>query len=125
MLRGEKHISAFLDVIPKSGQIPEEIIPEQQFAPYVRQGLLSRFQKDFFSQGEIIRCVCFTSKGEEWRAACYLWIQTEIFLDKRAPDQSDDIMIGRLLGYSEADIKDFIEHQKIMISYRTADTEHL
>ena len=110
MLAGEKVFAAFSDVVPESGEIIEEIIPEQAFAPYVAEGKFIRIAKDFVDPGDgmVVRYVCFTVPGEEWRAQTYLWIREQIRSGKMPYDNACDVIIGRLLGYSEEDIQEFI-----------------
>lgn len=113
MLRGEKHLALFYDVVKPGYQTPETIIPEQAFAPHVANGSVLRFEKHFpVKDGRPVRYVCFTSPQESWRA--------EAFFQARSRSVFDDAyeyLVGRLLGYADADIEHFIEHSK---SFRAA-----
>ncbi len=109
MLSGKKPMAAFGDVIPENGVIPEEIIPEKAFAPYVQNGDFYYLKSEVTdTDNDIIRYVCFTLPGEEWRAKAYIWLRTSIHHRVIPCDRACDIMIGRLLGYNEKDIAEFI-----------------
>lgn len=111
MLAGEKKLAVFHDALPPDGaEIPEEIIPEKAFAPYVAEGAMTRIAEDIRAQktGDTIRYVCFTLPGEEWRARTFLWMRRQTFSGRRPADKTDDIFTGRLLGYDESDIEKFI-----------------
>jgi hypothetical protein len=110
MLAGEKPMAAFGDVVPLSGLILEGIIPENAFAPYVVQGRFLRFSQETKSvkDGKITRHVCFTQPNESWRAHAFLWLRKNMHEGLIPNDASCDIMIGRLLGYQESDIQEFI-----------------
>ena len=109
MLKGEKKLAAFGDSIPDEGEIAEEIIPENAFSPYVESGQIKRFERIFRSakHGHLIKNVCFTLPSEEWRAQTYLWLRESVHTDQMPYDNSIDVTIGRLLGYSEDDINEF------------------
>jgi hypothetical protein len=51
---------------------------------------------------------CFTLPGHEWRAEAYLWLRGMIHTQGLAADDTFEIIIGRLLGYEDQDIKEFI-----------------
>jgi hypothetical protein len=113
MLAGQKALAVFHDAYV--GQpIPEDIIPEQTFAPYVAQGKIRRFSEDIQIQKDksIVRCVCFTLPREEWRAEFFLWLKREIYSGRIAHDSSHEFIIGSLLGYSADDITHFLDHKK-------------
>lgn len=113
MLTGVKKLASFTDVIPSNGIIAEEIIPEVAFAPYVQANKILRIAKEFKNNGtnHVIRCVCFTLPGQEWRAHCLLWMKERLFSGIKS-DDADTVFEGRLLGYSEADIQSFLNHKK-------------
>ena len=74
MLAVEKHLAVFCDAIGKDGTVPEEIIPEQAFAPDVESGEILRFCSEEYepSHKVTIRRVFFATPGNEWRAqACW------------------------------------------------------
>ncbi len=109
MLAGEKSLAVFHDIVPADGLIPEEIIPEQAFAPYVAAGRVVRIVRDIrnVTSDDINRYVCFVLPGEEWRAEMFLWVREGIRADKFPYDDACDTIIGRLLGYTEDDIQKF------------------
>lgn len=110
MLAGEKSLAMFHDVIPEHGDIAEEIIPEQAFAPHVAAGQIKRFSKDIESarKGGVIRYVCFTLPNEEWRAEYILWFKSEFFSGRLDHDPAHDEIIGKLLSYTDEDIREFL-----------------
>lgn len=104
MLSGQKLCALFFDVIPENGKIPEEIIPEAAFAPYIAEGRFLRFSKESVTKtNRIVRYVCFTSPTEAWRADAIFWLSNH-------HDDAADIIIGRLLGYTEDQINAFLVH---------------
>jgi hypothetical protein len=110
MLARVKPFAAFGDVVPEIGTIPEEIIPEKAFSPYVEQGNILRFSRDIAGNktDEIMRYVCFCLPGEQWRADTYFWLRENMRNGKFPDDHACDRIIGRLLGYGEADIEEFV-----------------
>ncbi|MCB1533042.1 MAG: hypothetical protein KDJ35_09265 [Alphaproteobacteria bacterium] len=110
MLAGKKPLAMFHDLVPTSGTIPEEIIPEQAFAPHVTAGTIKRFAADFTNtrNGDTIRYVLFALPGAEWRAEFLLWLNREFYADRSAWNSAHDELTGKLLGYSDADIQDFL-----------------
>jgi hypothetical protein len=109
MLAGTKKLALFHDALTADETISEEIIPEKAFAPYVERGQIIRAAKDVHvSDGSIIRYVCFALPGEEWRMQFCLWLAEQRTLKLIPPDDACDIIVGRLLGYSEEDIEHFL-----------------
>ena len=110
MLAGEKSLAMFHDAVPESGNISEAIIPEKTFAPYVATGQIKRFAKDIPSKksGKAIRYVCFSITGQEWRAEFLLWLKEEVLSARIDHAPAHDEIIGRLLGYSDEDIQEFL-----------------
>lgn len=108
MLKGEKHFALFHDTIPADGHISEEIIPEKAFAPYISNGTMHRFCKDIDDGAHIVRYVCYTNTGNEWRAHAFLSFHEEAINGKRPFDDAYEYFVGRLLGYSEEDIADYL-----------------
>ena len=111
MLEGEKSLAMFHDALPASGEIAEEIIPEQAFAPHVAAGQIKRFSKDIENvrKGGVIRYVCFTLPGQEWRAEFLLWLKEETLSAHLDHSPAHDEIIGKLLGYSDDDIQEFLK----------------
>jgi len=114
MLAGRKHLAIFCEAIVEGKYIPEEIIPEKAFAPYVAKGALCRFSRDFLSPKlpYPARYVCFTTPRNEWRAEAFLEMHNECISGKRPFDDAHEFFVGRLLGYEDADIQHFINHFK-------------
>lgn len=110
MLKGEKHLSLFYDVLHENFINNEEIIPEQEFLPYVQNRTFSRHQKDILhrSQNMTVRYVCFTSKNNEWRAYDFFREHEECLSGKKPFDAQYEFFVGRLLGYSDEDIRHYI-----------------
>ncbi len=114
MLTGKKFLAAFGDIVPPTGQIDEAIIPEQKFSPYVKNGALRRFEKQLFS-GRLrqpMLYVCFVIPGHEWRAETFFGLREMVHSGEWPADDATDIIIGRLLGYSQEDIDHFIHKSK-------------
>lgn len=113
MLTGTKPMAMFFDYYVEDGSIPEEIIPETAFKPHVENGTFVRISRDFrdIKHNCLIRFVCFTRPDEVWRAQCVLWMKEGIYSGVRPALAGDNVLIGRLLGYAEEDIQDFIEHR--------------
>lgn len=109
MLNGTKKLAVFYDVVRPNKAIPEEIVPENQFAPHVRTRTII-CQEDTIhaaKTGDLMHYICFSLPGEEWRAATFFWIKRATLGGLRPGDIHDDIIIGRLLGYSEQEIASF------------------
>lgn len=117
MLAGDKPLAAFGDIIPNDGSIPEEIIPERQFAPYVENGTILRFENVINLPNKKLMYVCFTLSNEEWRAKTYMWLREQISLKALKYDDAHDWVFGRLLGYSDKDIQHFLDNQKKRRAY--------
>lgn len=111
ILDGQKHLAIFHDIVPDHGQIAEKIIPDQAYAPYVVSGKFIRKQKDFTvkKSGDTIRVVCFSTPDQTWRIDTVFWIKKQTYSGYLFPHNADDIMLGKLLGYTEKDIEDFIK----------------
>lgn len=112
MLAGKKHLAMFCEALVEGQDIPELIIPEKAFAPYVQNNVLSRISQDMAISKSpyLARHVFFTTKGQEWRAAAFLAMQAECLAGTRPFDEAHEFFVGRLLGYEESDIRHYIEH---------------
>ncbi|MCB1530012.1 MAG: hypothetical protein H6853_09060 [Rhodospirillales bacterium] len=110
MLAGDKKLAFFHDIIPAEGEIAEEIIPERAFAPYVQEGRLLRFAGDIPKTGsaDVLRFVCFTLPGEEWRAQFILWLKREWLGGRLEYNPAHEDIIGNLLGYDAQDIEEYL-----------------
>lgn len=112
MLAGEKRLAFFHDAVINGQDIPEEIIPENAFAPHVRSGEIIRLAADIPShKGDLIRYVCFTLPDEEWRAHFLLWLKTETHAGRLEHAPAHDEMIGKLLGYADQDVDEFLRNK--------------
>lgn len=110
MLSGQKDLAVFYDYFTPDQAIAEQIIPEKAFAPHVASGTILRFEQVLFSpkaKREILY-VCFTTPKNEWRAKAFFWIKTAVLNDVYEADTFYELYVGRLLGYQDADIYDFI-----------------
>lgn len=112
MLSGKKHLAMFCEALVEGQDIPELIIPEKAFAPYVQNGVFSRISQDITVSNSpySARYVFFTTKGQEWRAAAFLAMQAECLAGTRPFDEAHEFFVGRLLGYEESDILHYIDH---------------
>lgn len=112
MLEGKKHLAVFHDAVPDDGLISEDIIPEKAFAPYVRDGILKRHVREFFDGKHTIRYVCFTSLEHSWRADYIFWVAELLYKGDKSFIDEQDIITGKLLGYTDDDIKEFMKRRK-------------
>lgn len=113
MLAGKKHLAVFCEAVIEGQEIPEEIIPEKSFAPYVASGKIKKFSQDFVSSKAPFpaRYVCFALAGHEWRAEAFLWLKQEAINGHIPFDSTYERFVGRLLDYEESDIDEFIERR--------------
>ncbi|MBT3305042.1 MAG: hypothetical protein HN377_01015 [Alphaproteobacteria bacterium] len=106
MLTGEKPLALFYDTIPECG-----VIPEQAFAPYVKSGKVVSSERIFQSPQESVpsvRVVFYARLEEAWRMDDALKIMEKALFQHGRPNDDDDAQLGRLLGYSEEDIRQFL-----------------
>lgn len=111
MLAGRKHLALFYDVFTDGHENNEIIIPEESFKPYVDSGAILRHSRDITAakDGTVITYVCFTLPGHAWRAEAFFWIVQQTIGGGAFSDHAFETIIGRLLGYSEEDIQDYIK----------------
>lgn len=109
MLSGDKPLACFSDVIPPSFDFPEE-----EFAPYVRQGKIKKAEFQYlYPEREIaVRKLFYARSGEEWRIDRLHEIYKAIFSGQRKSSDVDDREIGKLLGYNDNQIDVFLKWQK-------------
>lgn len=114
MLAGTKKLAMFYDIAGQS--TPEEIIPEKAFENHVKDGHFTRIEQTIKSAktGEKIRYVFFAVPGEEWRAHTIIRIKNETINGSRPHEALDDIIIGRLLDYSNVDVDFFVGNKAII-----------
>jgi hypothetical protein len=107
MLERKKPLAAFCDVHPKNHDA--EVIPEQDFAPYVEKGTFIKREHITASSPHGIRRVLYALPGEEWRIDAYLllWETAE----KAGWSEGFERMEGRLLGYEDWQIDFHIENR--------------
>jgi hypothetical protein len=111
MSTGAKPLAMFVESIP-----PEfESFPEIQFDSLVADGkLLKSVSIETFQDADgherHIRRVLYALAGEEWRIRALLLVQN--LYNSLLPGWRPDLerVIGLLLGYTEQDIQDFLEH---------------
>lgn len=112
MLNGSKALAIFHDIVKEGYKSPEEFIPENAFAPHVASGKIKRFTHDVIAKKDnsTIRFVYFTLPGEEWRAQFMIWMNDNVISGQMKHEPAYDVVIGRLLGYTESDAQHFVEH---------------
>jgi hypothetical protein len=111
MQEGRKPLAMFLEATP-----PEfKTFPEEEFDSLVAQGKLVKHVSmavfaDPSGNDRQHRRVLYALPSEEWRIPAFLFVQ-EIY-DSLAPGWRPDLerVIGRLLGYADEDIDDFLQH---------------
>lgn len=106
MLSGKKPLAMFADAVG-STCLP----PEADFAPHVAKGTFVRREEIYRSTDTdvALRCVYFARREEGWRVEALHRIQERlhVFREPSSPDTEREI--GRLLGYSDAEIHQFLE----------------
>lgn len=115
MLKGRKPFALFSDIAKEGYTSPEEIIPEQSFSPFVTSGQIVRKERTFKSNkhpDEQIKYVCFALPDQSWRIDAFLWMLDQFFSHHPFPNNADDIITGRLLGYNSHDIDDYLNKLK-------------
>ncbi len=107
MLAGKKPLALFYDTVPECG-----VIPEEEFAPHVQSGKVVERERIFpSSKGSKteptppVRVVFYALPEEVWRIDQALSLMEEVLFQKGRPNEEDDARMGRLLGYTEGEIK--------------------
>ena len=107
MLAGKKPLALFYDTIPECG-----VIPEREFAPHVNSGKLVMSERTFQSsekgKPEItipVRVVFYALPEEAGRIDQGFGLMEEVLFQPSRPNDDDDARLGRLLGYTEEEIK--------------------
>lgn len=111
MLAGEKPLAMFTEVRP----IENGVVPEDEFSPLVRDGRIIMCET-FEPAPPIasipeklqIRCVLYALPGETWRIEAMLLVRS-VYANHGGWDEGLERVIGKLLGYSEADIDAFVK----------------
>ena len=107
MLAGEKPLALFYDTVPECG-----VIPEKAFAPHVDSGKMIKRERLFPStEGSKtgstppVRVVFYALPEEVWRIEQAVSLMEEVVFQRGRPNDEDDARLGRLLGYTEGEIK--------------------
>ena len=105
MLAGKKPLASFGDFVGS-----EYEVPEADFAPQVADGTFVRREVVYRSQGPLApgRYVYFARADEEWRIEAIHQIHERLFVRGESTSPEIEREIGRLLGYAEADIEQYI-----------------
>jgi hypothetical protein len=105
MLIGKKPLAMFGDAVSSDYEVPEA-----DFAPYVSDGTFVRREMVYLppEPEPAIRTVYFARAGEEWRIEAMHRINESLFVRGKSTSPEIEREIGRLLGYAEADIEQFI-----------------
>ena len=109
MLAGKKSLALFYAPLSE-----RHVIPEADFEAHVREGTIVKVEKTIRHRHETddrspIVAVLYALPGERWRMDTALAIIEPVWQGTRPPSPEDDIAIGRLLGYPEEAITQFIE----------------
>jgi hypothetical protein len=106
MLAGEKPLAMFGDALGSGYEVPES-----NFAPYVADGSIVRREAIYRppAPGLPGRFVYFARAGQEWRIEALHDINERIFTKQQPASPDIEREIGRLLGYTEAEIEHYIE----------------
>ena len=106
MLKNEKPLAWFSCALPIEGFCDFE----QKFGPYVEQGILLRFDRITFDLDfREVRDTCYTLPNQARRAEEALNL-IELRNSGKIPTDIDfHVKMGRLLGYSEEAIQDFVK----------------
>ena len=107
MLAGKKPRALSYDTIPECG-----VIPEKEFAPHVDSGKMIKRERLFpSSEGSktestsSVRMVFYALPEEVWRIEQAVSLMEEVVFQRGRPNDEDDARLGRLLGYTEEEIK--------------------
>lgn len=105
MLAGEKPLAMFGDALGS----PYEF-PEADFAPYIADGTFVRREVVYRPQrpGVPGRFIYFARAGEEWRIEAMHRINERLFAHGEASSPEIERAIGRLLGYSDSQIDQYL-----------------
>jgi hypothetical protein len=105
MLIGEKPLAMFGDALGSTYEFPEA-----KFAPYVADGTIIRREIVYRPEkaGVACRFVYFARPDEEWRIKAMHQINEKLFVRGEPASPEIERQIGRLLGYTEADIEQYI-----------------
>ncbi len=105
MLAGEKPLAMFSDVIPSSFDWPEA-----EFEPHVQAGTFVK-REEIFQPPDLprpMRVVYYALPREAWRIEKLHALNMEIHVGRRKWTDQDEFETGRLLGYSEEQVRVFL-----------------
>ena len=113
MLIGKKPCAMFSSTLANGNWLAES-----DFAFYVEYGLIVRRESIYpgLDGGAPNRYLYFARRGEEWQLERLMSIHKELFRHLRPACEHDHVEIGRLLGYSEAEIAVFVLHARSVAS---------
>lgn len=111
MLSGQKPLALFYAFIDQL-----HTLSGQKFEPYVYCGVVRQVQKRYpplcvSMETTALHLDLYSLPGEEWRFDSALEIFDAVWLGTRPTDRSDDIELGRLLGYSDNEIAQLFTRQ--------------
>lgn len=109
MLAGEKPLSMFY--CGTMNGLEYEYIPEEEFDAYVQSGLFIKdvFEYEVSENPKIaMKYVLYSLKDEAWRLPA-LKLVIQVMSKIGRTEESIDRIIGKLLGYSDKEIDDYIE----------------
>ena len=109
MLAGEKPLAMFSDVVPSSFEWPEA-----NFEPHVQAGTFVKREKILrISDMPLpMRYVYYALPQEDWRIDKLHAINAEIQTGRRKSTDQDEVDTGRLLGYSDDQVRIFLRWLK-------------
>lgn len=114
MLAGRKPLAVFSDYLIALPN--EEIIPEEQFAPHVREGRFVREEAviNFGDDPKLghdakIKVVLFATRAEAWRIPAYRLVKQVFWKTRKNPEELERIE-SALLGYTEEEIDAWCDH---------------
>jgi len=105
MLAGEKPLAMFEKISGASDRYPEA-----DFSPYVADGSIVLREVTYRTEGSGPPCsyLYYARVGEEWRIEAMQKIHARIFIQEMGTSHEVERQIGRLLGYADADIEQYI-----------------
>lgn len=105
MLSGKKPVAMFGDAVGSAYEPPEA-----DFAPYVAAGTIIRWEAIYRPPEPGLPCwfVYFARAGEEWRIDALHRINERLLLRRERTTPDTEREIGCLLGYSDAEIDQFL-----------------
>ncbi len=105
MLAGEKPLAMFSDVVPSSFEWPEaDFEPHVQAGTFIKREEILRHPDMLFP----MRLVYYALPQEAWRIEKLHAINAEIHAGRRKSTNQDEFETGRLLGYSDEQVRVFL-----------------